>query len=68
MKTIAEYFLNLKKETDADTQVPEAQGVPNRIKPKRTKPRHVIKMEKIKDKENLKQQEKGTKLHTREFP
>ena len=49
---IAENFPNLGKETDI--QVQEAQRVPNRIDPKRTRPRHtVLKMSKIKDKERL---------------
>ena len=46
---IVENFPNLGKEID--TQVQEAQRVPDRINPKRTTPRHiVIKMAKIKDK------------------
>ena len=52
MKTIAENFPNLEKETDI--QVQEAQTVPNSINPKRSTPRHtVIKTAKVKDKERL---------------
>ena len=44
---------NLVKEID--TQVQEAQRVPNNLDPKRTTPRHIIiKMPKVKDKENSK--------------
>ena len=35
-----ENFLNLVKEIDI--QIQEAQGVPNKMDPKRTTPRHVI--------------------------
>ena len=50
---IAENFPNLGKETGF--QVQEAQRVLNRINPKRTTPRQiVIKMAKIKDRENIK--------------
>ena len=49
----AENFTNLRKETV--THVQEAQKVPYRMIPKRNTPRHVvIKMTKIKDKENIK--------------
>ena len=53
-----ENFPNLVKEID--TQVQEAQRIPNKMDPKRTTPRHIIiKMPKVKDKERiLKQQEK----------
>ena len=48
-----ENFLNLVKEIDI--QVQKAQRVPNKMDPKRTIPRHiVIKMPKVKDKENFK--------------
>ena len=48
-----ENFPNLVKEIDI--QVQEAQRVPNKIEAKRTTPRHIIiKMPKVKDKENLK--------------
>ena len=44
---------NLAKEIDL--QVQEAQRVPNKMDPKRTTLRHIIiKMAKVKDKENLK--------------
>ena len=39
---------------EVDVQVQEAQGVPNKLDPKRTIPRHIIiKMPKIKDKERI---------------
>ena len=44
---IVENFPNLGMETDIPIQ--EAQGVPNKINPKRSTPRHTIKMSKIKD-------------------
>ena len=48
-----ENFTNLVKEID--TQVQEAQRIPNKSDSKRTTPRHIIiKMPKVKDKENLK--------------
>ena len=48
-----ENFSNLAKEIDI--QVQEVQRVPNKLDPKRSTPRHlIIKMQKIKDKENLK--------------
>ena len=48
-------FSNLFKEKD--TQVQEAQRVPNNMHPKRPTPRHVIiKMAKLKDRENLKRE------------
>ena len=56
-----ENFPNLGKEIA--TQVQETQRVPGRINPRRNMPRHiVIKLTKIKDKENLlKQQGKNDK-------
>ena len=49
---IVENFPNMGKEMG--TQVQEAQRVPGRINPRRNTPRHiVIKLAKIKDKENL---------------
>ena len=49
-KIIQENFLHLVKEID--TQVQEAQGVPNKLGPNRTTPRHIIiKMTKVKDEE-----------------
>ena len=40
---------------EIDTQVQEAQRIPNKLDPKRTTPRHIIiKMPKVNDKENLK--------------
>ena len=42
-------------EKEKDTKGQEAQRVPNKMDPKRPTPRHIIfKVEKIKDKENLK--------------
>ena len=52
-KTVKENFPNLVKETDM--QVQEAQRVLNKMDTNRLTPRHVlIKMPKVKDKENLK--------------
>ena len=48
---IDENFPNLWKKTDI--QVEEAQRVPNRMNPKRSTPRHIIKMAKIKDKDRI---------------
>ena len=49
---MAENFPNIKKERDI--QVQEAQRVPNKIKPNRLTPRHIIiKMAKVKDKESI---------------
>ena len=48
-----ENFPNLVKEIDI--QIQEAQKAPNKLDPKRTTPRHIIiKMPKVKDKENFK--------------
>ena len=47
-----ENFPNLVKEID--TQVQEAQRIPNKMDPKRTTPRHIIiKMPKVKHKERI---------------
>ena len=47
-----ENFPNLAK--GIDVQVQEAQRIPNKWNPKRTKPRHIIiKMPKVKDKERI---------------
>ena len=46
---MTENFTNLLKEKD--TQVKEAQIVPNKLDPKRSTPRHIIiKMSRLKDK------------------
>ena len=51
-KIMKKYIPNLVNETD--TQVQEAQGVPNKLDPKRTTPRHIIiKMPNVKDKERI---------------
>ena len=51
-KIMKENFPNLLKEIDI--QVQEAQGVPSKLDPKRTIPRHIIiKMLRIKDKERI---------------
>ena len=51
-KIMKENFLNLVKEIDI--QIQEAQGVPNKMDPKRTTPRHIIiKMPKVEDKEKI---------------
>ena len=59
-KIMKENFPNLVKEMD--TQVQEAQRVPNKMDAKRRNPRHnIIKMLKIEDKEkSSKQQEKAS--------
>ena len=52
-KMMKETFPNLVKEIDI--QIQEAQTVQNKMDPKRTTSRHtIIKMPKVKDKENLK--------------
>ena len=49
---MTENFLNLVKEKD--TQVQEAQRVPNKLNPKKPKPGHIIiKMSSLKDKERI---------------
>ena len=66
---MADNFPNIKKE--ADTQVQEAQTVPNKMNPNRPTPRHIIiKMAKVK---RYKEDSKGSKrknkaLITRETP
>ena len=50
-KIIKENFPNLAKETDI--QVKEAQRVPNKLDSKRTTPRHIMKMPKVKYKERI---------------
>ena len=50
-------------------QVQEAQRIPNKMNTKRTTPRHIIiKMPKIKDKENLKSNKRKVELPAKEFP
>ena len=49
---MAENFPNLNKETYI--QVHEAQRVPKKMNPNRPTPRHIVKMEKVKDKRILK--------------
>ena len=54
-KIMKENFPNLVKEIDIKVQ--EAQRIPNKLDTKRATPRHIIiKMPKVKDKENLKSQ------------
>ena len=50
-KIIKENFPNLAKETDI--QVKEAQRVPNKLDSKRTTPRHIMKMPKVKDTDRI---------------
>ena len=50
-KIMKENFLNLVKEIDI--QVQETQRVPYNLDPKKTIPRHIIKMPKFKDKETI---------------
>ena len=54
---------------EKDTQVQEAQRVPNKMDPKRPTSRYIIiKMAKLKDKERiLKVAEKSNYLHTKEL-
>ena len=60
-------FPNLVKEIDI--QVQEAQRVPIKLDPKRTTPRHTIKMPKVNDKERiLKAAKEEQKLPIKEFP
>ena len=46
-----ENISNMAKEIDI--QVQEAQRVPNKLDPKRTTPRHITEMQKVKDKERI---------------
>ena len=51
-RIVKENFPNLVKEID--TQVQEAQGVPNKMDTNRPTPRHIIiKMQKLKDKKRI---------------
>ena len=62
-----ENFPNLVKEIDIKVQ--EAQRIPNKLDTKRATPRHIIiKMPKVKDKENLKGHKRKEELPTKEFP
>ena len=67
-KIMKDNFPNLVKEID--TQVQEAQRVPNEMDAKRPTPRHLTtEMLKVKDKDRiLKAQEKSSYLPTGEFP
>ena len=60
-------FPKLVKEKD--TQVQEAQKVPNKVTPKKPTPRHIkIKIAKVKDKERILKAAKERQLPTREHP
>ena len=62
VKTVKENFLNLK---EIDTQVQEAQRVPNKVGAKRPTPRHIIiKMPEVKDKERILKAAREKKLVT----
>ena len=62
-KIMKENFPNLAKEID--TQVQEAQGVPNKLDPKRTTPRHIIiEMPNVKDKERILKAEREKQIVT----
>ena len=64
---MAENFPNLKKETAI--QVQEAQRVPYKVNPNRPTPRHIIiKMAKVKDKEDLQDSKGKTKSHLQGNP
>ena len=57
---MAENFPSLKKETDI--QVKEAQTVPQKVNANRPTPRHIIiKMTKVKDREDSKGSKRKTK-------
>ena len=60
---IAESFLNLGKDTDIHMQ--GAQRVPNKMNPRRSTPRSILKMAKSNDRERLIKAVRE-KLHTRE--
>ena len=62
-----ENFLNLVKEIDI--QVQEAQRVPKKLDPRKHTPRHIIiKLPKIKDKENLKSSKRKGEFPAKECP
>ena len=62
-----ENFPNLVKEIDIQAQ--EVQSVPNKLDTKRNTPRPIIiKMSKVKDKENLKSSKRKAELPTKKFP
>ena len=64
---IVENFPKMGKEIV--TQVQETQRVPNRIKPRRNTPRHIlIKLTKIKHKQKILKAARGKQQHTRGFP
>ena len=48
---MAENFSNLKKDTDI--QVQAAWRVPKKMNPNRPTPKHIIKLEKVKEKERI---------------
>ena len=54
---------------EIEIQIQETQRVPNKMNPKRTTPRHIIiKMSRVKDKDNVKSSKRKTELPTKEFP
>ena len=57
-----ENFPNLAKEIDFQ-EVQEAQRVPEKLDPRRKTPRHIIKLPKIKDKQNLKSSKRKGKSY-----
>ena len=64
---IVENFPKMGKEVI--TQVQETQRVPNRINPRQNTPRHIlIKLSKIKHKEQILKAAREKQQHTREFP
>ena len=64
---IVENFPKMEKEIIS--QVQETQKVPNRINPRRNTPRHIlIKLTKIKHKEQILKAARGKQQHTRGFP
>ena len=66
-RIMTENFPNLVKEVD--TQVQEAQRVPNKMNPKKPTPRHIIiKMQKVKDKERILKAAREMQLFITQLP
>ena len=62
-KIMKENFPNFVKEINIEVQ--ETQRVPNKVDPKRSTPRHIIiKMPKVKDKENFKSSKRPKEAQT----
>ena len=66
-KIMKENFPNLLKELD--TQVQEAHNLSNKMNAMRPTPRHIIKMQKVKDKERILKAARENQVGTsKEFP